>query len=213
MRNKIAAVLGSAALILGGAAISTAVAAPASADSCTGIWSIGMAGYNIYGGQDSAYFTVNQRVGYNAYDTEGGINELNRLYWKHRSECPADHIMILAHSEGADLTHVWLQRNPNLSNTNTILISDPRRPAGPGSAGFGGDPLSGVVAPIISPLAGADGNYGGNQVLQVCRANDVICNEEAGWDGYLNRGAHGAYSFSAYDYSVDDSGLLWLPAV
>lgn len=211
MRKAIASMFGAAVLALGSVAVTMAVSAPANADACTGIWSIGMGGLSVGTngtGQDSTYFVVNQRVGYNTLDTWGGINELNRLFWQHRAACPADHIMVLAHSEGAALAHVWVSENKaDLTDVNVVLISDPKRAAGPGSDGLAGDPAAPLVAGVIAPLAGVDADFGDVPVLEVCNSDDVICNREAGWYGYLFGGAHGRYSFSAYDYSTDASGI------
>ena len=189
-----------AALVVGG----LVVAAPASsAASCDGLWTIGIGGL---GNNDSSAFpTVDQRVGYNSFDTRSGVNELNRLIRDHRGQCPGDHIKAIGHSGGAAALHVWASENGRTigGKVNIILLSDPKRPAGPGGPGFAATdwPFN-----TIQPLAGADGNYGGLPTWQVCNGDDHICNSQSGWDGYLFRGRHNAYDFDVNHYSNSANG-------
>ena len=174
-------------------AIGTAPAASA-ADPCTGTWSIVMGGFIWSGGQDSSYLVGDQRVGYNAYDPQGGLNELTRLFWQHRNDCPGDHIKLVGHSEGAGLVHAFVSQNQGIDNYNAVLLADPKRDPGPGGAG-----ISGAAAFIGPPLGGTDHNFGDVPVLEVCRWDDKICNGDTDWSGYIN-GHHGWYDMNAYDY-------------
>jgi len=191
------------AALLGSFAVVFAPTASA-AEPCTGVWSIGVGGLQVGltgTGQDSSYFVVNQRVGYNTLDPQAGLNELDRLFWQHRNACPSDHIMILGHSEGAGIVHAWVSAHTNVPNANAILLADPKRPGG----------LAGLSGAAFGwpgyPLAGTDANFGNFPVLEVCRNDDVICNVSAGWLGYI-QGHHMWYNFDAHAYGTNDRGTL-----
>lgn len=187
----------------------------ANADPCSGEWTIGVGGFTLSGpgvtGETSAYINADQPVGYNSADPNSGLNELNRLFWQHRNDCPADHIRIVGHSEGAGIVHAWVSANQGVDNANAVLLADPKRQADPGTGGDGlsSTPGNGLIG---YPLSGVDNNFGGFPVLEVCRWNDEICNTQAGWVGYLFQGAHSAYDFNAWDYGDWDSGTVMLPA-
>ncbi len=195
----------SALVISAAASVFTVSPAAARADDCVGNWSIGVGGLaiGVLGfGENSTYLAVDQRVGYNSADPMSGLRELDRLFWQHRTACPDDHVTLIGHSEGAGIIHSWVTAHQGMPNVNAILLSDPKRVAGPGSAGLSGDTL----APLVGyPLAGVDADFGDLPVLQVCQHDDVICNEEAGWFGYLT-GAHGRYDYNSRHYSHDASG-------
>lgn len=183
----------------------------ASAETCTARWDVAVGGLNGAGAQDSRYLpNANQYVGYNSYDTQAGVNELNRLVRQHRAACPGDHISMTGHSGGAAVVHVWIEQNGNIGNINAVLLADPKRAAGPGGPGFAQTdwPFN-----TIQPLAGANANFRGVPTLTVCRASDHICNSQAGWDGYAFRNAHGAYDMNVKAYATNSSGVSWLPWV
>ncbi|WP_222932678.1 cutinase family protein [Nocardia yunnanensis] len=177
----------------------------ANADDCTGDWAIGIGGL---GDNTSSIFApyVNQPVGYNSADPMSGLNELDRLFWQHRNDCPGDHIRIIGHSEGAGIVHAWVTAHQDVDNANAILLSDPKRDAGPGWAGLSSTPGSGIIG---YPLAGVDDWFGGFPVLTVCNHDDQICDTSAGWWGYLFGGAHGRYDFNVWDYGDWDSGVWY----
>lgn len=184
-----------------------ALAAPAaSADPCNGDWSIGVGGFQIDGnlntGQTSSYFNADQPVGYNSADPAGGVAEINRLYWEHRKACPADHIKIVGHSEGAALVHAWVSKNKDAKNTSAVLISDPKRAAGPGGPG-----MSVEIGFLGWPIAGNDSDFGSVPTLSICNNDDHVCNSDSDWSGYLWGGAHGRYDFNAADYADDANGI------
>lgn len=171
---------------------------------CVGKYDIVVGGFN-WGQQDSTGFggSVDQRVSYNSFDTQGGANELNRLVREHRSQCPGDHITAVGHSGGAAAVHVWISQQGNLGNENAVLLADPKRAAGPGGPGFAQTdwPFN-----VIQPLAGSDANFRGVPVLTICNHDDHICNSQADWSGYQN-GRHGAYDFNVDAYSTSGSGV------
>ena len=209
--RKLLSLLATAALILGvafGISAVTAGNAAARTDPCTGVWSIGVGGFTLTGpgvtGQDSGYLNVNQRVGYNSADLNGGIGELNRLVLQHRAECPADHIMLLGHSGGALVVHRWVSDAQDFPNLNAVLLADPARAAGPGGPGFSAAELGWLGG----RYAGTDANFGSIPVREICHPNDHICNADSDWFGYAT-GAHNAYDFNAWDYGTDDSGVIF----
>lgn len=173
--------------------------ATAHADPCTGTYSIGIGGLND--NTSSVFPLVNQRVGYNSWDPMSGVNELGRLIWQHRSQCPTDHLKIMGHSEGAALAHTWVTANPGFPNANAVLLADPKRDAGPGGAG-----LSSLGGFLGYPLAGVDDWFGSWPVLTVCNGDDFICNTGTSPVGYAT-GRHGAYDFSPQSYSNTASGV------
>ncbi len=175
------------------ASISFAGGGNASADPCLGTWTIGMGGLND--NTSSVFPHVNQRVGYNSWDPVSGIRELNRLVYQHRSQCGGDHIKLIGHSEGAALVHVWVTEHQNFPNANAILLSDPKRVAGPGNAG-----LSSLGGFLGYPLAGVDNWFGAFPVLTVCNGNDIVCNTGTTPVGYVS-GAHQGYDFNPNHYS------------
>ncbi|MRH91739.1 cutinase family protein [Nocardia sp. SYP-A9097] len=182
------------------------VASPAAkADDCLGDWAIGIGGL---GDNSSSIFApfVNQPVGYNSADPMSGLNELDRLFWSHRNQCPGDHIRVIGHSEGAGIVHAWVTAHQGVDNANAILLSDPKRAPGPGWGGLSSTPGSGIVG---YPLAGVDDWFGGFPVLTVCNRDDQICDTSAGWWGYLFGGAHSRYDFNVWDYGDWDSGVWY----
>lgn len=174
--------------------------ATATADPCLGTYSIGIGGF---GNNDSTVFPlVNQRVGYNSWtDPMSGLNELNRLVWQHRSQCPADHLKLMGHSEGAALVHAFVTANPGFPNASAVLLADPKRNAGPGGPG-----LSSVGGFLGYPLAGTDDWFGPWAVVTVCNSDDFICNTGTSPVGYAN-GRHGAYDFDPAHYSNTVRGV------
>lgn len=193
--------------VASGMITATVLAAPtASPDPCVGSWSLGIGGFEWGGGQNSAYFTVNQHVGYNSWDPNSGVNELNRLFWDHRNQCPGDHIKILGHSEGAALVHHWVTHNQWVENANAVLLADPKRWAPWTGSGPGITYDKGWLG---APLAGVDDWFGGFPVLTLCRWDDVICNVNNDWGPYF-AGHHGWYDFNAWNYGDWDSGAWML---
>lgn len=194
-----------AALVLAGLALPTTAATAA---SCDGSTSVGVGGLKLstYAGswEDSTYVNADQLVAYDSLSPMSGLRRLDRVYRSIRAACPADHIKIVGHSEGAAITHAWITAHPSAENLSAVLLSDPKRPPGPGSAGLAGNPFS----PLIGyPLAGVDSFYGAVPVLQVCNRADVVCNEEAGWLGYIGSTTHLDYDFDADNYADDASGV------
>lgn len=182
------------------------MAIPANAtDTCTGTWSIGVGGLSIGlgTGQDSAYFTVNQRVGYNTMDPAGGLRELDRLVWKHRDECPTDHLKILGHSEGAAIVHTWVREHQDFENANAILLADPKH-ENPQGLAYGARWVGGWPG---YPLAGTDSDFGSFPVLSVCRYDDIVCNLQTTPVGYVV-GHHTWYNFDANAYGDSDEGMV-----
>lgn len=159
----------------------------AHSDACTGSWSIGVGGMT-FGAQGtfqtSGYLVANRLVAHNSIDPGNGIGELDRMFWAHRGECPADHIKLLGHSEGALVVDLWLGQHPGIENVNAILLARP-----------GGFSVNSGVS-----------------VLSICRQNDSVCNPAVDAYGYLFLAAHTSYDYSAFDYGDNDSGFIWLPA-
>lgn len=184
------------------------ITTPASAsetpiNQCVGTWSVVVGGL---GNNDSLGFDgMNQRVGYNSFDTRWGINELNRLVWDHRNACPGDRIRAVGHSGGAAVVHRWATENGQhfQGKASIVLLADPKRPAGPDGPGFAATDFPFNVT--FNGLAGADNNYGGLPALQVCNKSDHICNAWASWDGYLN-GTHNNYVFDVNHYPFGING-------
>lgn len=181
----------------------------ASAETCAANkWDVVVGGFVFSGGQDSRGFVgYDQPVGYNSYDTQGGVNELNRLIRQHRAACPGDWISMTGHSGGAAVVHAWIEQNGNIGNINAVLLADPKRAAGPGGPGFAQTdwPFN-----TIPTLAGANANFRGVPTLTLCRARDHICNSQSDWGGYFS-GVHGAYDFDVNHYSKTGNGVVWLP--
>src|SRR5690606_23769168 len=202
------ATLAAAAALAVSSLILAPVTAQAGGPSCDGSWSMGVGGFVVslsHGtGQPSTYMGVDQPVGYNGLNPVGGLRELDRLYWQHRNRCPGDHVKILGHSMGAAIVHTWVSEHRYEPRVSAVLLSDPKRAAGPGSDGLAGNSLNFVVG---YPLAGTDANFGIVPVLSVCNSADVVCNEVAGWHGYLFTGAHTNYSADADDYPDNASGV------
>ncbi|WP_067813720.1 cutinase family protein [Nocardia inohanensis] len=185
--------------------ITSATGSQAHADDCTGVWAIGIGGF---GDNTSSVFTpfVNQPVGYNSADPMSGLNEIDRLFWQHRGQCPGDHIKLIGHSEGAGLLHAWVTNHQDVGDANAILLADPKRAAGPGWAGLSSTPGNGLIG---YPLAGVDDWFGGFPTLTVCNSDDQVCDTSAGWWGYLFGGAHSRYDFNVWDYGDWDSGVWY----
>lgn len=187
-----------------GASLTIITPTPASAAApCVGTWTIGIGGL---GDNQSRVFApyVHQRVGYQSYVTRSGVDELNRLIRTHRAQCPGDHIKAIGYSGGAAALHIWVTEN-YLPNLNAILLSDPKRPAGPGGPGF-----AALEAWLVGyPLAGVDAYYGATPVLSVCYHADHICSSDASWNGYLFEGAHGNYNFDVHSYGNWESGTRY----
>lgn len=204
--RKVISIIVAGALAVAGLIGVTAVTTPASADPCTGVWSIGVGGFTLAGpgitGQDSGYLNVNQRVGYNSADPIGsGVGELNRLVLQHRADCPTDHIMLLGHSGGALVVHRWVSAAQDFPNLNAVLLADPARAAGPGGPGFSDAELGWLGG----GLKGTDANFGSIPTYEVCHPADHICNSASDWFGYAT-GVHTAYDYNAWDYSTDGTG-------
>jgi cutinase len=224
-RAFIATATAAAAILLAHLAFSVETA-NANAGACDGAWSLGIGGLQIGlttgTGQNSSYLDVNQRVGYNSADPMTGFNEIGRLFWRHRSACPDDHITLLGHSEGAGILHAWVTANQDVPEANAVLLSDPKRVAGPGGPGLAYDPVGAVlgfpvgepirllVAALVRyPLAGVDDDFGAFPVLEVCQHDDIICDINAGWYGYLFGRAHVRYNVHADSYGNDETGVRY----
>lgn len=208
LKKKLFAVLASVGLALGTASIVAPVTANAAAP-CVGVWNVGIGGF-VLGTegtwQNSGYINANQRVGYNSADPVGGLNELNRLIFEHRAQCPGDHIKIVGHSEGAAIAHQWVAEHQWFPRANAILIADPKRLADwwNGPSGLANSPANFVVG---YPLRGVDANFGAFPVEQICRWNDVICRDNGDWWGYII-GDHGRYNFDAFFYGTNNRGTF-----
>lgn len=172
----------------------------AQASPCTGTWSIVVGGFTG-GAQDSSQLTGNQRVGYNTLDPISGKNEINRLFWQHRNQCPKDHIKLVGHSEGAALVHSWVTSNQGAKNANAVLLADPKRWA-PGKGEGGVAQYGGFLG---YPLAGVDDWFGAFPTLSVCRWDDGICTVGAGPNGYVS-GHHSWYDMDAAHYGNNARG-------
>ncbi|WP_280465793.1 cutinase family protein [Nocardia brasiliensis] len=194
-------------------------AGAASADPCTGTWSIGIGGL---GNNNSSDFwgRVNQPVGYDSNNPITGVWEVERLMWSHRDQCPGDHIKLIGHSEGAGIVHTVVTRNPGFGNANAILLADPKRgweqPGGPGMADLAFawwvQPFAPWFPGFLSyPLAGVDDYYGDWPVLSVCHWQDWVCNTEAVAGFSHATGLHSwAYDFNSWAYGDWDNGPLML---
>ncbi|MET8426299.1 hypothetical protein [Nocardia sp. NPDC004860] len=183
--------------------ITYATSPTARAAGCVGDWAIG-----IGGSGDPSVFApyVDQSVGYNAADPMSALNEIDRLFWSHRTECPRDHIRLIGHSEGAGILHAWVTAHQDAGNANAILLSDPKRAPGPGSGGLSSTPGNWLIG---YPLAGVDDWFGNIPVLTVCNHDDEICDTSAGWLGYVFAGAHDRYDFNVWDYGDWNSGIWY----
>ncbi|MCM6778236.1 cutinase family protein [Nocardia sp. CDC159] len=189
-----------------------AVGTPASARPapCRGSWSLGVGGFTFGlstgGRQDSRYMVADEHVEYNTFQPKSGVREVNRLFWAHRRACPDDHIKLIGHSEGAAVVHAWVSAHQRVANADAVLIADPKRAAGPGGPGLAATIITFLVG---EPLVGTDANFGAFPVLSVCNRDDVVCNINAGWSGYLIRNAHGAYHLDAAHYPDNASGTWY----
>ena len=212
LKKRVFAVL--ASLVVGfGGALAVQPAQAQAAFPCVGVWNVAIGGLalsvNQGTWQSSAYLQANQLVGYNSADPVGGLNELNRLIFEHRAQCPGDHIKIVGHSEGAAIAHQWVAEHQWFPRANAVLLADPKRFAVPGTGqhGLANNPLNFVVG---YPLRGVDANFGNFPVETICRWQDVICKDDGNWIGYLT-GAHTAYNFNAFFYGTNMRGTLMLP--
>ncbi|MEU4709493.1 cutinase family protein [Nocardia salmonicida] len=158
--------------------------------------------------QTSSYVPSDQPVGYNSLSINAGAAEIDRLYHQHRAECPADTVQIVGHSGGAAAAHVWVSAHKYEDNVSVVLLSDPKRAAGPGGSGLAGHPLAGPAAfvGIFAGAAGTDSDFGTVPVLTVCNAGDWVCNRSAGVHGYLVTGVHGKYNLNPAAYPIGISG-------
>lgn len=212
MRKVMAALVGSALVLASAVGISLGPGqqiASAGGWGCTGTWSLGIGGLEGLGWwQGSGYLQSNQPVGYHSGNARAGYDELNRLFWDHRNECPGDHIKMIGHSQGAAIIHAWVTNNQHVPNANAILLSDPKRWA-PGNGGPGMSNLPGNQI-LGWPLAGVDDWFGGFPVLTVCRWDDWVCNLDAPWGGSHFTGSHGWYDMSAWSYGDWDSGVVMI---
>lgn len=204
MKKKFFGALTAAALISVGIITS---AGAATADPCLGTWSIGIGGLNDNTSATFGGGRVNQQVGYNSLDPVSGRNEINRLFFLHRSQCPNDHIKLIGHSEGAALVHVWVTEHQGVKNANAVLLADPKRYA----PGYGGNGWAAYGGFLGYPLAGVDNWFGSFPVLTICRASDYICDTDAPWFASSVNGVHGAYDFNSHDYNNTAHGAILLP--
>jgi len=199
-----------AGLVCLGSGVAVVASPPATADPCVGSWSIGVGGFvlGIWSNgfpsdfQESLYMGVDQRVGYHTLQPQAGLNELDRLFWQHRNECPTDHIKLIGHSEGAALVHAWVTQHQWVDNANAVLLADPKLYAweAQGSARF---------APAqFGPVAGVDDWFGDFPVLTICRWDDIVCRApDAGVWGYAT-GTHLLYDMNAWAYGDWDRGVV-----
>ncbi|MFE5284770.1 cutinase family protein [Nocardia sp. NPDC056611] len=183
--------------------IAPAMIPQAGADSCTGTWTIGIGGGDSV---QSAFAPYTDRVIiYSSAAPAAALDEVDRLFWSHRAECPGDHIRLIGHSQGAAILHAWITAHPNAANTNAILLADPKRAPGPGEGGLSATPGNSLVG---YPLSGVDDWFGSVPVLSVCNHDDPICDTSADWQGYA-AGAHIRYDFDVHDYGNWDSGVWY----
>ncbi|MGY2060485.1 hypothetical protein ACW9HQ_36955, partial [Nocardia gipuzkoensis] len=113
---------------------------------------------------------------------------------------------LIGHSEGAGLVHAWISAHQLTENADAVLVADPKRAAGPGGPGLAASLFSFLVG---EPLRGTDANFGRFPVLSVCNREDVVCNIDAGWTGYLMKNAHGAYHLDAAHYRDNMTGTWY----
>lgn len=200
--KKVLAAVAVVALLIGGLFALTRSSADAA--SCNGTFSIGVGGV---GGGNSLYIrNVTARVNYSAlpfsFSIQEGVNNLNKIYQDQRRQCPGQHVKVVGHSGGAAVAHVWLtQQGP--TNTNVVLLADPKRPAGPGGPGVGA-----ITGFLGYPLAGVDNFYRNVPVLSICNAGDGICNINGGPVGYFT-GVHQQYNFDANAYNDTGNGVIF----
>ena len=196
-------VLAAAGIVLG---VPQAFAGGPAGVVCDGETSVGVGGlYVALNGtyENSAYIGADVAVGYDSLNPGQGLANLGYTVDMLRAECPADHLKLVGHSEGAALVHAWVSAHPFAENVSAVLISDPKRVAGPGWAGLADVPGAWLVG---YPLAGVDANFGAVPVLNVCRHDDMVCNTQAGWFGYFT-GAHTSYNYSPDAYPDYASGI------
>lgn len=205
IRATLAAIALSASLLpaITGAGVSTAD------PGCKPTYTFGVGGFTVDTttfppdlGQPSLYIPSDQPVGYNSIDILDGVRELDRLFNEYRGRCQGSHIKILGHSGGAAVVHVWVSRNTHVTNATAVLAADPKRAAGPGGDGLAGNLLAAPAGwlGIFRGAAGTDSDFGDFPVLTICNAGDVVCNEDAGWRGYLYTGVHGKYDLNPWNY-------------
>ena len=199
MIKKILAGVGGVALALGAVLIPAAGSATAATD-CSGVYRIGVGGF--MNTDSSVWQGVDFRVKYSAQisgkSAQEGVDALQKAATDRRAVCPDQHIAAYGHSEGAAVVHSWVSQK-QLANSSAVLVADPKRPAGPGKAGFAS---LGWLVGLGAPINGVDSNYGKVPVLQVCNRDDGICDIGAGPNGYLFTGAHNRYDFDARNYPV-----------
>jgi cutinase len=207
--RKLAALLVSL-VALAGASLVTAPAALAA--SCEGTYTIIVGGTGDHDSNEGFWQgNISQRVGYPAIPTgpfaREGVNELNRLIRNQRNVCPHQHVKAVGFSLGAAVVHIWVTENwQSIDDVNAVLLADPKRAAGPGSAGFASHPLGGAVG---FPLVGVDDFFGDIPVLTIC-TDDMICDINAGSGplGYAT-GKHMNYNHNVDGYSNDASGTWY----
>ena len=84
-----------------------------------------------------------------------------------------------------------------------ILLSDPKRKAGPGGPG-----LAALGAVMGYPLGGVDDYFGNVRVLSVCNGDDWVCNIDAVPVGYATTDTHTArYDCNVNNYPNDIQGI------
>ncbi|MFE7797073.1 cutinase family protein [Nocardia sp. NPDC057440] len=179
-------------------------------DMCDDVYSIVVGGAKISAAgtwQSSEDLIGDFPVGYDILYPTQGLANLDAAVQRRKAECPGGHITIMGHSEGAAIVHAWVTRNKYIDGVNAVLLSDPKRAAGPGSAGLSSVPGNQLVG---YPLSGVDADFGTVPVLTICQHDDIVCNAEAGWNGYLYGGAHGRYNFDARYYGTDWQGVIFL---
>jgi hypothetical protein len=208
MYRKSSAALLTALVAMSTAATAFIATAPASAASpCVGTWDIVVGGLNNNDSQ--GFLNADQRVGYNSYDTRSGVNEINRLMRDHARACPGDRQHLVAYSGGAAAANVWARENGKdfHGKASVVLLGDPKRVAGPGGPGFAATDMSWVPT-----LGGANNDFGGLPTLEVCNGTinggDHICQSNASWDGYANRGAH-VYDLDVNHYPFNANGQIY----
>jgi len=206
---KLRSILAAALMTVGLAVPAQAALAPA-ASACPAEFSFGVAGFGD--GQSTLWNgRTDVQVHYSGWlnDMEGGVGALTRDVNAFRAHCPGTRLILVGHSQGAAIVHVYITRNPWLNGLATgVLYSDPKQ--------LGTGESQHLFAIGGYPVAGTDDFFNGVPVTSLCHVRDTICNNPPGWDilgwnGYMREGAHGAYPFNAFRDYAWGNGVVWLP--
>lgn len=163
------------------------------AGACTARTVVAVGGWNDGQGTIFPPGSVDVRVRYSGTlgDLEGGVAALSDTVRGVRAGCPGTQLAVAGYSQGAAITHLWLQRNPGVPNKVGVLLGDPKQAP------------RGMYFP--------DPDFGGAPTLALCRVRDGVCNSTFdGWVGYFT-GEHGRYPFDQIRSLAGRTGTVWLP--